>query len=81
MIDVGESYGTVRRFISRYKYTFPVLMDVHGKVSEKYNVYGHPVKFLVDKKGNLVFTAMGYRNWDSDDWVASLDAFLKKSDK
>lgn len=81
MIDVGESAETVRRFISRYKYTFPVLLDTKGKVSEKYKVYGHPVKFLINKKGNLVFTAMGYRNWDADDWLASLNAFLNKSDR
>jgi peroxiredoxin len=77
MIDVGEPADTVRRFISHYNYTFPVLLDTRGKVSAQYNVLGHPVKFLVDKKGNLVFTAMGYRDWDAADWVASLEKYLK----
>ena len=81
MIDVGESAETVRRFIAHYNYTFPVLLDTQGKVSEQYNVFGHPVKFLVDKEGNLVFTAMGYRDWDSADWVASLDNYLKRPGK
>ncbi len=81
MIDVGESAKTVRRFISHYKYTFPVLLDEKGRVSKEYNVFGHPVKFLVDKQGKLIFTALGYRNWDSADWVATLDNFLKRSEE
>ena len=65
----------------RGKYTFPVLLDTDGKVSEMYHVLGHPMKFLLDKKGNLVFTAMGYRDWDSAEWIASFKRILLESDK
>jgi peroxiredoxin len=78
LIDVGEAPQTVRSFVMRGKFTFPVLLDTDGKVSEKYHVLGHPVKFLLDKKGNLVLTAMGYRDWDSAEWIASFKRLLQK---
>ncbi len=80
MVDVGEPPEAVRNFLSRYNYTFPVLLDSHGSVSEKYHVLGHPVKFLVDKKGNLVFSALGYHDWDSKEWIASLDRLVQEPD-
>lgn len=78
MVDVGEPPETVRRFLSRYNYTFPVLLDSRGAVSEKYHVLGHPIKFLVDKNGNLAFSTLGYHDWDSKEWAASLERFLRE---
>ena len=80
MIDVGEPAETVQHFITEHGYNLPVLLDVKGKISEKYHVFGHPVKFLIDSKGTLIFTAMGYRDWDSDDWAASLEDFVKEAE-
>jgi hypothetical protein len=70
MIDAGESRGTVQSLILSKRYSFQVLLDQDGSVNQRYHVLGHPIKFLLDKKGNLVFSAMGFREWDTPEMIA-----------
>jgi thiol-disulfide isomerase/thioredoxin len=44
--------------------TFPILFDPESKISEKYGVKGLPTSFLIDKKGQLVYRAVGGRDFD-----------------
>ncbi len=81
MVDVGEQPVTVRRFLLKQKIDIPVLLDVKGEISEKYHVFGHPVKFLIDRKGRVVFQALGYRDWGSEKWIASLENFIERTGK
>ena len=41
------------------------LIDTTGEVSAIYGVQSTPVKFIIDKNGNMVSAALGYREWDS----------------
>lgn len=43
------------KFIKDNNYSFNVLLDVHDKVVNEYRVEGIPSKFVIDKKGNIVF--------------------------
>lgn len=43
------------KFIKDNKYNFNVLLDVNDKVVKDYKVEGIPAKFVIDKKGNIVF--------------------------
>ena len=70
IIDAGESRGTVQSLILSKRYSFQVLLDQDGSVNQRYHVLGHPIKFLLDKKGNLVFSAMGFREWDTPEMIA-----------
>jgi hypothetical protein len=70
MIDSGESRGTVQSLMQNKSYTFQVLLDQDGSVNQRYHILGHPVKFLLDKKGDLVFSAMGFREWDTPEMIA-----------
>lgn len=47
-LDVLDS---VKQFVKQFGYTFPVLLDRKGKVSDLYKVYNYPMSFLIDKKG------------------------------
>jgi thiol-disulfide isomerase/thioredoxin len=58
-----EREDLVKKFIAENKYTFPVLYD-EGFV-DKYGVDGIPTKFVIDKKGNLAFKAVGFEGEDS----------------
>lgn len=44
--------------------TFPILFDPESAISEKYGVKGLPTSFLIDKKGQLVYRAVGGRDFD-----------------
>jgi len=60
-IDVWENKApkkmqeTAAKFIKDNDYSFNVLLDVKDKVVNDYRVESIPVKFVIDKKGNLVF--------------------------
>ena len=44
--------------------TFPILFDPESAISEDYGVKGLPTSFLIDKKGRLVYRAVGGRDFD-----------------
>ena len=50
----------VEEFLEKNKYRFNVLYDFDSKVVESYDVSGIPTKFILDKKGNIRFKAVGY---------------------
>lgn len=50
-IDMGEKAETVQSFITSKGYTFPVLLDSNGDISDAYNVRAIPVTFFIDRAG------------------------------
>lgn len=50
----------VAEFIKKGAYPFDVLFDLDNKVIGTYGVSGIPTKFIVDKKGNIRFTSIGF---------------------
>lgn len=62
-VDVGEDRDTVKNFSKSRRILFPILIDRDTKVSKKYGVRAHPAHFLIDKNGNIISTALGYRDW------------------
>ena len=50
----NEKEEKVRPFIEKAKYSYPVLLDSDGKVSERYVVEGIPHSFVFNREGKLV---------------------------
>jgi hypothetical protein len=78
MIDAGESAGTVRSLILGKRYTFQVLLDLDGIINQRYHVLGHPMKFLLDKNGNLVFSSVGFREWDAPEMIEIFEKMINE---
>ncbi len=57
-----ERVQTVREFIEKNKYTFPVLLDEKDKIIGRYGVEGIPTKFVIDKRGMIQFKDIGFSN-------------------
>lgn len=53
-IDAQDFTGDARRFMRRYRLTYPVVRDGSGKVVAKYGVQGFPETFFVDREGRIV---------------------------
>jgi cytochrome c biogenesis protein CcmG/thiol:disulfide interchange protein DsbE len=60
-INVGESSSKAETFMESHGLSFPVLLDIEGKVAEQYNVLAHgiPQTFLVDRDGVIKSMRMG----------------------
>lgn len=76
MVDVEESAGIVKRIVDKGNYSFTVLLDMEGNVSKKYNVRSHPVKYLINRQGELVSVSLGYQDWASDKVKAKIDILM-----
>ena len=66
-VDVGEERDTVNKFIDNKGYSFLNILDKDRQVSTQYGVRSHPMKFFINKKGELVGVARGYRKWNSNE--------------
>ena len=71
-INMAESRQTVEKFLNEVPVDFPVLLDSDGAILSQWKVFAAPANFILDKKGNIIFTLYGGIEWDSDDMVHKL---------
>ena len=76
MVNTRESKQSVESYIRSNNFSFSVLLDSEGTVSEKYSVFGLPTTFLIDKQGKIVFHTTGYRNWDTKRMHEAFDSVI-----
>jgi len=77
-IDIQESRETVLRYIRRKGISYINLLDEDGRVSALYNVRSTPVKFLLDTRGNMVGAAIGYRDWEQEEFRELIRLLMKQ---
>jgi len=73
-INMAESKPDVEKFLNEVPVDFPVLLDSDGVILSQWKVFAAPANFILDKKGNIIFTLYGGIEWDSDDMVKKLTA-------
>ena len=78
-VSFKEPQDLVEDFQKEFKLSFPVLFDTSGNVAAKYEITGHPVTFLIDRKGFLVGKAVRERDWSSPEARALVTDLLKKN--
>src|SRR5215467_5171192 len=64
-INQKESVAKVANFMKSYGLTFPALLDMDGRVSSAYRVWGLPTTYLIDAAGRLIGMESGPRDWAS----------------
>ena len=79
-IDLREKESLVKRYVRDNGLTYMNLIDKTGKVGALYGANSTPMKFLIDAEGNMVGSAIGYREWNSDE-VKTLIETLMESGK
>lgn len=62
--DNEKSIAKVKPFIKSKGYQFPVLLDVNQEVARKYYAQSVPYSVLIDKKGNIFYSHLGYVKGD-----------------
>ena len=69
----NEGIQTVRNFMKKNRYDFPVWL-ADSSLPSSLKVEAIPSTFIIDRKGNIVFAHTGAARWDD----ASCADFLKK---
>ena len=73
---MGEKKETILRFVEDRNLSFTFLLDKDEQVSASFGVRSHPMKFLIDKNGDLIGFAVGYREWDTDDMKSIIKTLI-----
>ncbi|TJX13075.1 TlpA family protein disulfide reductase [Tissierella creatinini] len=63
-VDVMEDKETVEDYISEGGYTFDVVLDEDGKISQTYMVRGFPTSYFVDAEGILLVEVPGMMTYE-----------------
>ncbi|MGW7161347.1 TlpA family protein disulfide reductase [Paenibacillus taichungensis] len=58
-VNVGEAKGTIREFMEKQQFDFPVIIDVTGKVSRLYRITGLPATMIIDQEGIFSHILLG----------------------
>ncbi len=58
-ISVGEDEATVREYVARKPFPYPVLIDPEDTLSQRYQIYGLPTVMIVDRQGAVSFLETG----------------------
>lgn len=76
-VNVGEDADTIFEFTGTYPVSFPLPMDIDGKVIEQYPIRGLPTTYVINPAGMVTHRAVGSRQWDEDWLIAELEKLLK----
>lgn len=76
-VDDYEPRERVEKFLKDKDYSFPILIDPSGKVTEAFRSMVLPSSFIINKEGKVIGKAIGMREWDSPEFEAFFEELLK----
>jgi thiol-disulfide isomerase/thioredoxin len=62
-VNYQETAERIRPFVREIRLDAPVALDGDGAVAQRYRVVGLPATYLIDRRGALVGSILGYRDW------------------
>ncbi len=72
-----EGPKTINTFIKKHGFTFTVLMDRSGEISQRYGVFAIPVTYLIGREGNMLVKSIGYKDWYKKEIRQFVSSLLK----
>lgn len=76
-VDDNKTSGKVKSHVRARRYPFTILMDGEKRVFDAFRASGMPHLFLLDGKGDIVYSHMGFNTGDELLLMAQLDALGK----
>jgi len=78
-IDYREQEEQLQQFMEKIEVDFPILMDITGQTSLNWKVFSFPSSFIIDKKGNIRYSANRAIDWDTEDVWIVIDELLNET--
>lgn len=73
-VNAADAEDKVRAFADEKSYSFPIILDIDGKITKRYNVVGIPTSFFIDKDGYLDNMSIGAINLEKmKEYISNLD--------
>jgi peroxiredoxin len=77
-VDVDKSRQDAEKFLADFHPTFEVRFDPKGDLAERYNVQGMPTGLVIDRRGVVRFTHIGFRPVDRPAYEDQLRELLSE---
>ncbi len=74
--DGRNAEAKVGAFVEGLGLTFPVLLDLDGRVADAYQSYGVPESFFIDRQGKVVQRINAPVDWDDEGARKLVKAFI-----
>ena len=78
-VNVEEDVAAARAFVEGYELPFPVLRDEGRKVSAQYRVPGYPTHYVIDRRGDIRYSGMGFNLNDVAAVSQEVETLLQES--
>lgn len=65
-INIGENKDLIREFKDEVEFDFPIMMDINGEAMRNWGVFVYPTNFILNQKGDIIYTYTGSLEWDND---------------
>jgi thiol-disulfide isomerase/thioredoxin len=77
-VDVSEGEKTVRDFLTKNGFSYPVALDENGSISGNFVGRGIPTTYLIGRDGKAIAGIIGSREWDTVEVSKILDDLVGK---
>jgi thiol-disulfide isomerase/thioredoxin len=75
-VDFRESAEEIGAFLQKIPVDYPILLDREGRTSLAWRVFSFPSSFIIDREGQVRFSANRALNWDSKEVIDIIDGLL-----
>lgn len=79
-VSVDKDQSLIKPFMDKYNLTFPVLLDPKSELAKgSYKTTGVPETFIVNRKGIIVYKAIGPDDWSTPEMMEAFSKLIKES--
>jgi peroxiredoxin len=79
-VSVGEDVQTVKDFLSRTPYSFPIALNPDGKLGSLYAARGIPSTYVLNREGKIMAAKIGAQEWDTQKITSVFEQLLNQED-
>lgn len=76
-INLDDQRSAASAFLSKYPAQFKIAYDPQGKTPASYGVKVMPTSYLLDRKGNIIFTHKGFKQNQTDELEQRITQAIK----
>ena len=77
-INLDEEREQAHKFLQKNRPGFTIAYDPAGKVAEAYKVQGMPSSYLIDRRGQIASTHIGFRSKNKEAIEAEIKSHISK---
>jgi cytochrome c biogenesis protein CcmG/thiol:disulfide interchange protein DsbE len=75
-ISVDQNLGALKKFISDYHLTYPVLRDPNQTLAARFGTYKFPETYIFDRNGRLADKIIGATDWEDPRMAQFVEALV-----